>query len=1221
MMRAIKCNTDASKCVVSVFIICLFHLVLISGSYASDSDIVANASASDSNSEQAVQVSQGSANLTSRSPQDISFIEGVSNLSSTAYLSKPAELTILTACVAVGLGGAILGGLKYTICSYLPFQDFDWYEFAAACILGAATAIAILILTAFGPTVVAAVFGYAAADEAGLTSVVESWIAGKLRSAVSGITEITSNFPNLKNAIESVDANLEDSMRDFVQALVDASSGEYQEPDFDSRWIDFSTASPELYGVTYSVDAAEYNSAFETSWRLLTPGVSRITLNFDFSKAPSNATLLLTHLSSAEATCPGGGYSPVDIYINGHLLEDNYDVAEQHCGFHGFKTDRWNLSGHLLTQNTVVIELEDDPWACSHYWIQNITIFPGTPSEDDETTFFVSPYSGDNGSIEPNDLVWASECDDIVFTATPDDGYKVQSWFFDGLVYQVGGTVFEIADIQASHSISVTFEPIDPARSITVVSPNGGELYEYQGSLNISWDSDGGIGQYVKIEVLDNGVPIETMEEEPNIGYKEYDMGSSIQVGTDYQIKVSSVSYPSIYDISDASFEVVDEMPPLPDTLIVSNYDSLVLIGSDGQHPNNGIYLLTNNIDANGESFYPLLLFDGVLEGQGYAIQDLEYENMAVNLVGLFSTIDDSGIVRNLIIESPDFRGNQYVGAIAGRNEGLIANCKVISPQGSEVRGNNYVGGITGENYGTIKSCVVEQTNSELSVWAELSAAGGIVGYNHGASAIILDCVADCGITGKDDYTGGVAGRNGATIRRCCYIGPHINGNDWGNGGVVGWNEGGTVQECYYNGSALSGEIFNGGIVGWFEGGLIEDCYAAGPITFSPKGGLVGRCGGIIRNSFWDTQVTVCSEAFVDGSCTIDNSHGETTVEMMKQATYTTKYGTNWDFTNTWAIHEDYDYPRLRGNGDRLLPPSNTTASQDLSSGVQVSWSHSTYEISDSTHNAVYRVYRSESADIGALKTELTSEWRVESAFHDNNASYGVTYYYWIKAAAGCFGSRESEFSDVASGQRIFSPLDAPAAVSASEGLPLTVLVEWDAVANANYYRVYRSLASDVVKTVLGNWDSELSYIDYPPYPDTTYSYWVIAAVDNAGGRASNYGGPDDGYCVDPPTDVGEDDQQLLPQVFSVSQNYPNPFNPTTNIVFELPRRSHVMLTIYNVLGQTVNILVNREMSAGYYTVDWDGRRSNGSHVATGVYLYQLVADDYIDTKTMILLK
>jgi len=64
-----------------------------------------------------------------------------------------------------------------------------------------------------------------------------------------------------------------------------------------------------------------------------------------------------------------------------------------------------------------------------------------------------------------------------------------------------------------------------------------------------------------------------------------------------------------------------------------------------------------------------------------------------------------------------------------------------------------------------------------------------------------------------------------------------------------------------------------------------------------------------------------------------------------------------------------------------------------------------------------------------------------------------------------------------------------------------------------------------------------------------------------------------------------------------------------------------VKLTVYNILGQVINVLIDREMGAGFQSVNWDGKSSSGIPVATGIYFYRLVADDFAETKKMILLK
>jgi len=104
-------------------------------------------------------------------------------------------------------------------------------------------------------------------------------------------------------------------------------------------------------------------------------------------------------------------------------------------------------------------------------------------------------------------------------------------------------------------------------------------------------------------------------------------------------------------------------------------------------------------------------------------------------------------------------------------------------------------------------------------------------------------------------------------------------------------------------------------------------------------------------------------------------------------------------------------------------------------------------------------------------------------------------------------------------------------------------------------------------------------------------------------------------------TDVRVVDGGGLPETFSLGQNYPNPFNPTTQINFEIPVRSHVTLTVYNLLGQKVTTLVDKEMSAGRYIADWNSASDGGTIVASGIYFYKLEAGDFIETKKMMLLK
>jgi len=108
-------------------------------------------------------------------------------------------------------------------------------------------------------------------------------------------------------------------------------------------------------------------------------------------------------------------------------------------------------------------------------------------------------------------------------------------------------------------------------------------------------------------------------------------------------------------------------------------------------------------------------------------------------------------------------------------------------------------------------------------------------------------------------------------------------------------------------------------------------------------------------------------------------------------------------------------------------------------------------------------------------------------------------------------------------------------------------------------------------------------------------------------------------------TSVDNKNQTLSPESFSLFQNYPNPFNPETTIKFDISGNSQSMikvsLNIYNLQGQLVRTLLNEEKTSGAHTVKWNGLDNNGKKVTTGIYLYSIIAGDFIATKKMAILK
>ncbi len=93
------------------------------------------------------------------------------------------------------------------------------------------------------------------------------------------------------------------------------------------------------------------------------------------------------------------------------------------------------------------------------------------------------------------------------------------------------------------------------------------------------------------------------------------------------------------------------------------------------------------------------------------------------------------------------------------------------------------------------------------------------------------------------------------------------------------------------------------------------------------------------------------------------------------------------------------------------------------------------------------------------------------------------------------------------------------------------------------------------------------------------------------------------------------------PEEYELLQNYPNPFNPTTTISYSLKEEADVKLVVYNMLGQEVATLVDRRESAGYKSVVWCSKDNNNSPLASGVYIYRIVAGNFTQIKKMVMVK
>ena len=95
----------------------------------------------------------------------------------------------------------------------------------------------------------------------------------------------------------------------------------------------------------------------------------------------------------------------------------------------------------------------------------------------------------------------------------------------------------------------------------------------------------------------------------------------------------------------------------------------------------------------------------------------------------------------------------------------------------------------------------------------------------------------------------------------------------------------------------------------------------------------------------------------------------------------------------------------------------------------------------------------------------------------------------------------------------------------------------------------------------------------------------------------------------------------IIPIAYTLHQNYPNPFNPITSLRYDLPEQAQVTLTVYDMLGREVTQIINTTQEAGFKSVQWNATDSYGKPVSAGVYLYQIRAGEFVQTKKMVLLK
>ncbi len=154
--------------------------------------------------------------------------------------------------------------------------------------------------------------------------------------------------------------------------------------------------------------------------------------------------------------------------------------------------------------------------------------------------------------------------------------------------------------------------------------------------------------------------------------------------------------------------------------------------------------------------------------------------------------------------------------------------------------------------------------------------------------------------------------------------------------------------------------------------------------------------------------------------------------------------------------------------------------------------------------------------------------------------------------------------------------------------------------------------------TTVWNWTTINVGIQATAYPQTALNFWKFYGYNNNNfDNGSSQSNVIYWILTRMYNPIGiEQISNEMPAKFNLHQNYPNPFNPVTAIHFDIPKSSNIKILIYDMLGREVAALVNNELKAGSYKVNW-----NAANNSSGVYFCKLIADGYADTKKMILVK
>jgi hypothetical protein len=569
-----------------------------------------------------------------------------------------------------------------------------------------------------------------------------------------------------------------------------------------------------------------------------------------------------------------------------------------------------------------------------------------------------------------------------------------------------------------------------------------------------------------------------------------------------------------------------------------------------------------------GQGAYDFL---GSYNGNGFTISGIYINRPSDFRIGLFGESDPGSVIENLGVIGADVTGDAYMGALIGINKGTITNCYSTGSVSSAYASNNeQVGGFSGRNQGTISNCY-----STCSVHSEDGTyTGGLSGYNN-------NIVSNCYSTGSVDgmaYVGGLLGLNIGTITNCYSIGSVAGVSSVG--GLIGDNPGGTVSNCFWD-TETSGQ-------GGSDGGT-------GKTTAEMK------TQSIFTNAGWDfiVETTNGTHDFWEMNSGFNNGYSILSWQSVEITGITT--------TPNIVSNSNIGFTAQSGSISLGFVEMNSTPTNLPGGAVTI---NKYWEISDITGGSIkLRLYY-----LPALTASFTgtpkiihyngSSWEVlptEPEVIDGSLRYVETTNYY------------SSFSPVTIGDNN-SPLPVELSSLTAKAADNSVTLNWETATEVNNYgfEVERLIKNEKLEIknfetigfVEGNGNSnspkEYSFID-ESVKNGKYSY-RLKQIDSDGKFS---------YSIEIEVELN-----VIPTEYVLYQNYPNPFNPSTTIRFGLPKDGIVTLEVYNIIGEKVATLVNKELTSGYHTIDF-----TGSSLSSGIYLYKITAGEFKSTKKFVLMK